>query len=70
LIQNGINIGDRIVAIGVSDKMCESCAADVKKYNIKTVNGEYKPGEYKRLPDNRPGQQRVRFDKRPKKKKC
>jgi hypothetical protein len=48
----------------------ETCAKDVKKYNIKTLNGKYKKGEYPRLPENRPGQQQTRFDKPRKKEKC
>jgi RHS repeat-associated protein len=70
LIQNGINNNDRIVAIGVSDKLCADCASDIKRFNIKTLNGQYTRAEYTRFPKNRPDPQRVKFTKPGSKKKC
>jgi RHS repeat-associated protein len=69
LIQNGINKGDRIVAIGVSDRMCPSCAKDIEKYNIKTLNGKYTSEEYKKRKTKDPGK-RPNWEKRPKDSKC
>jgi hypothetical protein len=54
LIQYGINTGDRVVAMGVSDKMCAACQADAKRFGIRTNNGSYTPQEYDRFPQTRP----------------
>jgi RHS repeat-associated protein len=65
LLQNGINIGDRIVGIGTSDDNCRDCAADIKKYNIKTADRVYSVKDYDNFPGKRPD-----WRKKPKKKKC
>jgi hypothetical protein len=67
LIQNGININDRIVGMGTSDNNCRDCGADTKKFNVKSLNRIYSVNDYNRFPRKRPSWENQKL---PKKKKC